>query len=170
MATPVLNSIAAWESAGLLLLLGAAVALDLKHRIIPNWLTVAGALCGSIFQVLRQGLLPGLIFSLWGLLLGMALLMLPFMLEKSGGGDVKLLGAMGAWLGPQAVLISFLYGALAGGVMALFYRRYGRRAEQAAVQLGSPNAAAAVERAGRLPYSLPLAAGYLVYLFKGAPL
>jgi prepilin peptidase CpaA len=36
-----------------------------------------------------------------------------------GAGDVKLLGAVGAWLGPMGVLVAGLYSVLAGGVLAL---------------------------------------------------
>ncbi len=52
--------------------------------------------------------------------------MLPFALGGLGGGDVKLLAALGAWLGPGDVLWLSLYTGVAGGVMALVVSaRYG---------------------------------------------
>ena len=48
------------------------------------------------------------------------LLFLPlFALRAMGGGDVKLLAAFGAWLGPVLVFWVAVYGAIAGGVLAL---------------------------------------------------
>ena len=56
--------------------------------------------------------------SAGGWLLGIALFFPFFALGGLGGGDVKLLGALGAWLGPTAVFHVGLYSAIAGGVMA----------------------------------------------------
>jgi prepilin peptidase CpaA len=42
-----------------------------------------------------------------------------FCLGGLGAGDVKLLGAIGAWLGPSVVLRVALYSTMAGGVLAL---------------------------------------------------
>jgi prepilin peptidase CpaA len=170
MNWPIINALAPEEAIGVLALMAVAVALDVKHRTIPNWLTVSGALGGMLYHLLRQGPLVGLAFSSEGLLLGISLLCPPFVLGKSGGGDVKLLGAMGAWLGPGSILACFLYSALAGGVMALFHLRFGHAAERLALQFKALGPAAAVNRVRKLPYSLPMAAGYLAYLVKGAPL
>jgi prepilin peptidase CpaA len=43
----------------------------------------------------------------------------PFALRGLGGGDVKLLAALGAWLGPTEVVWLAAYTAIAGAVMAL---------------------------------------------------
>src|SRR5207302_1716746 len=45
--------------------------------------------------------------------------MLPFMVRAMGGGDVKLLAAIGAWGGPAFVFNTLLIGALAGALMAI---------------------------------------------------
>ena len=54
-----------------------------------------------------------------GWAIGIGLFLPLFLLGGMGAGDVKLLGAVGAWIGPTAVLYAGLYSALAGGVLAL---------------------------------------------------
>jgi prepilin peptidase CpaA len=54
-----------------------------------------------------------------------------FLLRGMGAGDVKLLGAVGAWLGVMGALWAAFYAVLAGGVLALgvaFQHRYLRQA------------------------------------------
>ncbi len=95
-----------------------AGVLDWRFRRIPNWLTVSGAALGiAANTVLFRW--PGLKTALLGMLLGLALL-LPFVLLRSlGAGDWKLVGALGACLGPQP-LLAVLFGAiLVAGAMAL---------------------------------------------------
>ena len=103
----------------------AAVALalcagvwDARWRRIPNWLTVSGAVAGIGTNALLFHW-AGLKASLLGMALGLALL-LPFVLVRSlGAGDWKLVGALGACLGPRS-LLAVLFGAiLMAGVMAL---------------------------------------------------
>ena len=48
----------------------------------------------------------------------------PFALRGLGGGDVKLIGALGAWLGPATALWLGLYAGVAGFVMALVVALY----------------------------------------------
>jgi prepilin peptidase CpaA len=50
---------------------------------------------------------------------GIAFLFVPFALGGMGGGDVKLMGALGAWLGAGTALWVALYTGLAGGVLAI---------------------------------------------------
>lgn len=80
----------------------AAAWWDIKRRIIPNGLCLAFLLYGVAFAVWRQGVGPGL----WSAATGCAILFsvsLAFWLwGKLGGGDVKLLAGVGAWLGPVA--------------------------------------------------------------------
>jgi prepilin peptidase CpaA len=102
----------------LTVLLLAASATDLRTQKIPNFLTfpaIAAALC---YHGLAQGL-DGLLFGLSGLGLGLALMLVPFFLGVMGAGDVKLLAAVGAWLGAGSVFIAFLFTSLFGGLYAL---------------------------------------------------
>ena len=100
-------------------LLSAVMAVgDWRTRRIPNYLTLGGALAGLVFQTIIGGW-SGLIHGLLGLILGFALLILPYILGGMGAGDVKALAALGAWLGPRGCFSVFCYMALAGGLMGL---------------------------------------------------
>lgn len=101
----------------LVALLGAAVFTDLRERRIPNRITVSGLLAGLAIAGLLEGGLP--LAALGGA--GIALLVaLPFVaLGGLGGGDAKLLVAVGAFVGPGGLLSVAIYGGLAGGLLAL---------------------------------------------------
>lgn len=113
----ILPIIPAGTLAPLLLALCMAVG-DWRTRRIPNYLTFGGALAGLFFQTAATGL-TGTMQSLSGLLLGVALLLLPYLYGGMGAGDVKALGALGAWLGPRAIFSVFCYMGLAGGILSL---------------------------------------------------
>lgn len=95
-----------------------AAVTDVRSRRIPNWLTVSGFAAGLALNGALFGL-GGLKASLLGF--GFALLIhIPlFALRVTGGGDVKLMAATGAVLGPQLWLQLFILASIAGGVHAL---------------------------------------------------
>lgn len=101
---------------GVILLI--AVVTDLKSMRIPNWLTFPSMLLGLAYHGATRGL-DGLVFAVSGLALGLALMLLPFLLRVMGAGDVKLMAAAGAFLGAAEVLRAFIWTSLAGGVYAL---------------------------------------------------
>lgn len=107
----------------LVLILILSVVLDLTTNKIPNMLTFPVMLLGLISYTYTGGLL-GFWFSFSGLLVGIAIFIIPFILGGMGGGDVKLLGAIGALMGAKFVLIAALYTAIAGGVIALIILLY----------------------------------------------
>ncbi|MCL6560136.1 MAG: prepilin peptidase [Firmicutes bacterium] len=90
---------------------------DLTARKIYNFILLPAFLFAFIFHLAAGGLSQGL-WSLQGLALGIALLFIPFLTGGIGAGDVKLLGTIGALMGPDFVLTAFLAGAIAGGVIA----------------------------------------------------
>ena len=95
-----------------------AGVMDWRSRRIPNWLTVPGLLVGVIANTAVSGW-SGAKASLLGAALGL-LLLLPFVLVRSlGAGDWKLIGALGAFLGPGNLLDVLLVTVLMAGVMAL---------------------------------------------------
>ena len=95
-----------------------ACLTDLRTRRIPNWLTFGAAAVALAFHA-WQGGVSGLLTSAGGWALGVALFLPFFVLRGLGGGDVKLLAALGAWLGPKTVMFVALYSSLAGGVLAI---------------------------------------------------
>lgn len=112
--------------AATIIAVGLAAFLDTKSRRIPNWLTLttaAAALVGGFFFFVLQGDWQGgwdwLQFSARGWLVGIAIFLIPFMLGGMGGGDVKLLGAIGALKGMSFVIETALLGALWGGLLAI---------------------------------------------------
>ena len=95
-----------------------AAAIDLRTHRIPNLLTFGSAAAALVYHAWTGGA-SGLGSSAAGWAIGVALFLPMFLLRGMGGGDVKLLGAVGAWLGPRAVLYAGLYSVLAGGILAL---------------------------------------------------
>lgn len=95
-----------------------ATVVDVRERRVPNVLTMTLASIGLLLAMAGAGTV-GLGASLGGLALGLALLLPPHVLGATGAGDVKLLAAFGALLGPAGVFDAFLRAALAGGVIAL---------------------------------------------------
>jgi prepilin peptidase CpaA len=95
----------------------AAAWFDLKERRIPNALTVSAL--GVALLIALIGGLPSVGASLLGA--GICfLLALPFFLVRGlGGGDVKLLVAFGAFLGPTRIAAAMLVTAFVGGAMGL---------------------------------------------------
>jgi len=91
---------------------------DWRTRRIPNWLTVPGLVLGIAVNSLASGL-TGAKESLLGAGLGLMLL-LPFVLIRSlGAGDWKLVGALGAFLGPHRLITVLFLSILIAGIMAL---------------------------------------------------
>ena len=94
----------------------AAVA-DIRLHRIPNYLTVPTALLGLLFHTLFSGW-PWW-YALAGFAVGFALLFVPWLFGGGGMGDVKLLAALGAWLGPKYMLYAFVVSVFLAAVMAL---------------------------------------------------
>lgn len=95
-----------------------AAAYDLRTRRIPNVLTGVTVLLGVGLHIGLNGV-PGLAASLGGIALGLAMLLPFYVLRGVRAGDVKLLAALGALLGPHALIGVGLYGALVGGTISL---------------------------------------------------
>ncbi|MBP7569568.1 MAG: prepilin peptidase [Acidobacteria bacterium] len=154
-----------------------ASCVDIRTRRIPNYLTLSGLLAGLGVQLAAGGV-GGVAWSAAGMLVGFALFMPPFLLGGMGAGDVKLLAALGAWLGPSLIVWTALYAALAGGVLAVIVavsRGYlGRAVKNLGVLLSTWRQAGikpvepmtlATSGGPRLPYSLPIAAGLMATLW-----
>ena len=105
-----------------------------------------------------------------GLLAGLVLMMPAHVIGATGAGDVKLLAATGALLGPAPIARAFLYTAIAGGALALFVAWRRNRLQttigRVAALVTSPESAAAVIDAplenNRFPYAPAIAIGSLI--------
>jgi len=97
----------------MLILLTLASFTDLRSGKIPNWLTLPAILGGLVYHVLTGGR-DGFFFAGTGLILGVGLLLMPFVMGGMGGGDVKLLGAVGSISGAMTTFRIFLISAIVG--------------------------------------------------------
>jgi prepilin peptidase CpaA len=106
-----------------LLLGGVLVALvgavsDVRNARIPNWLTYSALVAALGLRTALLGL-SGLKSGALGMLAAGGLFCLLFFLGAMGGGDMKLMAAMGAWVGSTQVVTLILAVSLAGGVLAI---------------------------------------------------
>lgn len=130
--------------------------IDLSHQIVPDAITLPGMILGLIAA--STVLPPGPINSLVGLFLGGGLFYLVAILsitllkkEGMGGGDIKLIAMIGAFLGWKGMLLTIFLAALAGSVAGLFLIFIRGR-----------------DRAQPIPFGPFLALGAMVSLFWGA--
>ena len=96
----------------------AAAWVDARTRRIPNALTFALAAAGLAYAF-TGGSIVGPGGAALGLVAGFGLLVVPYAIGAMGGGDVKLLAAVGAWLGPAGALGVVVVAALAGAAIAV---------------------------------------------------
>lgn len=99
-------------------LLTIAVVNDLRFQKIPNILTFPAMIVAIAYNSWFSGL-EGFLFSIEGIGLGMAVFIAFHLFGGMGAGDVKLMGAVGGFLGPKGVFIAFLLTALTGGIYSL---------------------------------------------------
>ena len=153
--------------------------VDLRTRRIPNALTGAALITGLSINFILFGF-TGLLNSLSGLVILTAVLFTPFALGGIGGGDVKMMAAVGALLGPRLGLASLCAGVIIGGVvMAAHLLRQGQLVATlariknmlvAAIGAGSVEplrVSSMTSNAIALPYSVPLGLGTLLVAWIG---
>ena len=112
-----------------ILLTALAAFVDFRSRKIPNWLTVPAFVAGLTLRTVLFGW-PGAKSALAGT--GLALLvLLPLVLMRAlGAGDWKLMGAVGAFLGPLMFLFVLLGSILVSGIMAIVEMARTRRVRE----------------------------------------
>jgi prepilin peptidase CpaA len=108
---------------------------DLKKRKIYNAVLLPSLLLGLFLNWLYDGH-RGLINSEQGFLLGLGLLLIPFLIGGVGAGDVKLLAVIGGIKGTEFVFLTFLGTGIAGGIIALGILIYQRRLGETLRNLG----------------------------------
>lgn len=110
--------IVALQQSILLLLVLVAALTDVWKGLIYNWLTLPVILIGLVLAT-YQGGWAGTAASIFGVFIGGGLLFIPFIFGAMGGGDVKLMAAIGALMGPYFTLETLVVSILAGGCMGL---------------------------------------------------
>ena len=100
------------------IVLAVALVTDFRFQKVPNLLTFPAMVTAICYHILTGGL-AGFLFSGGGLVLGTAVFIIPFLLGGMGAGDAKLMGAVGAVIGPKGVLITAVLTCLFGGIYAL---------------------------------------------------
>ena len=154
-----------------------AAVWDLKTRRIPNILTFGAALGAIVVHAYLSGL-AGAGWAVAGWFVGVAFFLPFFALGGMGAGDVKLLAALGAWLGPGLAVWLALFSLIAGGVIGVavalgygyltqafaniswmfqFWRSEGPRPV--------PQVTLATHNGPRLAYAVPVLAGLVVTLW-----
>lgn len=106
-------------------ILGAATYSDIRWHRIPNVIVFCGVLAALTMQLWSVGW-PGLLTGIGGLTAGLAMLLPFYLLGGMAAGDVKLMAAAGAFLGPMgsvlAAAITLIVGAI-GGLVVLVMRK-----------------------------------------------
>jgi len=101
-----------------ILVLGVAVTYDILHGRIPNCLTLPAMAAGIIYHASTAGI-AGFASSTTGLFLGFSVFFPFYLLGGMGAGDVKLMAALGTFLGPADVLLAAAFTAVAGGIYSV---------------------------------------------------
>jgi prepilin peptidase CpaA len=95
-----------------------ASAVDIRTRRIPNLLTALLSAAGiALAATGMSGISVG--WAAVGLAVGLLVMMPGYVLGATGAGDVKLMAAIGAIVGPGLVVNAFLFTAVTGGLLAL---------------------------------------------------
>jgi prepilin peptidase CpaA len=157
-------------------LVEAAVIDGLKLKV-PNWLTFHLVAGGLAFWAWYGGT-AGLLSSLGGAGLGLALLLPLYAIGGMGAGDVKLFAGVGAWVGASVTIGAFMVSAIVGGMMALAmvawtgdYARHWVLFQTIGHEILSVRDPAKLAEAAAarkpsmllLPYGIPLAVGSIAY-------
>ena len=155
-----------------------ACVTDVRSRKIPNVLTFGTAACGLVFHLITHGW-SGLALAAGGWATGVALFLPFFLLRGMGAGDVKLLAALGAWLGPMHTVWLALFASISGGVLALLVAASRGYLRKLFSNLGTmllywyvagprPVPDQTLERSAspRLAYAIPILVGTVITLWR----
>lgn len=152
-----------------------SVFTDVREGRIYNAVTVPFAALGLLLNILDKGL-AGVVFSLGGLALGLALFFASAFLGRIlGADDCKLFAAVGALQGPQFLLWAILFSFVIGGVFAILValwrgvlKRSLQRVWQAVyfkIYMKMPMDITYSESKLRLPYAVAILAGCLFTIY-----
>ena len=157
-----------------------SVVTDARRGKIHNVVTVPGAIIGIVLKAVEYGLegqvLSGIAESILGIAVGLGMFVFSSLFGRIlGGGDIKLLMAIGAIQGPVFLLWTIVYMALIGGVMAILITLWHKDFLASLRRLSSglsmrmlakvPIDVGESKRPARLPYAIPIGLGSFVALY-----
>jgi len=133
----------------LIALLCAAAVCDLRMRKIPNALSLAIAVLALPYGLAAGwSVFPDLVAHLATALALGGMLLCAFCLGMLGGGDVKMMAALGLWLSPGGAFDALVIMMIAGGLLGLtMARRYRHRLSRPSVPYGVAIAVAGASQA-----------------------
>jgi len=154
-------------------LLALAVVVDMRALRLPSWLTVGGVVLGLVLSLVPD-VGPGPVFfkALGGAATGLAVLLPLYVMRFMGGGDLKLMAAVGAFVGPINVLLVVPLTFIAGGLFALAWAVWHHSLSSLRMNLhaalyAQPGTQAALLRlssTGRLPYAIAIGTGTVAWI------
>ncbi len=173
---PDLNTTAMFPVSGaaavaLFCVLATALYYDLKESRIPNWLTFPSMGFGLMLASAHGA--ESLKTSALGLGVGAVILFVFFMFGGMGGGDVKLMGAVGAFLGSQHIQAAVVYTSIVGAALTLvilvwradFWARLRYLARKMCRRASAPDMAVPASALSvPVPYAVAISAGTLMAL------
>ena len=109
-----------------LVLLAVAIVFDLRTREIPDWISICIAVIALASSLAGWLGLPVWLVMVGGFV-GLAIGYVLFRFAQLGGGDAKLIAALGMLVGPVGLMIVLFGMALAGGVLSLIAMFRGQR-------------------------------------------
>jgi leader peptidase (prepilin peptidase) / N-methyltransferase len=114
----------------------AITAIDVRHQIIPDVITLPGIVAGVIANLATGRV--GWLDSLIGIAVGGGIFLVIILVSGGGmgGGDMKLGAMLGAFLGWKLGLLALLMGVLAGGAVAVVLLLLGRKGRKEAIPFG----------------------------------
>jgi prepilin peptidase CpaA len=158
-----------------------AAICDFRTKKLPNWLTVPSFIAGLAYHIVSgaltggwSGAWHGVVFAMAGFATGFGILFVLWLIGGGGAGDVKMMGALGAWLGATLTLYVFLISTtfvILGSVGTLtfhmlskgwgFTKRFMSPLREPAVLPRNTNRQTALEkrriRRRLMPYGVPVA-------------
>lgn len=157
-----------------------AAVIDGLQLKVPNWITFPMIVSGWVYSATLSPFAgwEGLIYSLIGTAVGLALLMPAYAIGGMGAGDVKLLADVGAWVWGTTTFYAFAVSAIVGGIIALLMilarKSWNKHHNQfwmiwnEVLTIKNPEqlSAIAAERKSSmllLPYGIPIAIGTIAY-------
>jgi prepilin peptidase CpaA len=103
----------------LLVVAALGAVWDWRFRRIPNWLTLSGLIAGFALNVVSDGLM-GLERAGLGMLIAFGVYLVLYLLHAKAAGDVKLMAAIGSFVGWREWFIIFFVSSVVGAAAGLF--------------------------------------------------